>query len=246
MKIIISPAKRMKEDNDFILPKGLPVFIKKAEVLKEYISKLSYEELKKLLECNDEIAGLNYERYKKMELQGASTPAILAYEGIQYKYMAPDVFEYEYFEYVQEKLRILSGFYGVLKPFDAVVPYRIEMQARFKTNFCDNLYDFWKDDIFLELIKNEKTILNLASKEYSKVIKKYLTKEIMFVTCVFGQVIDGKIKEKGVYVKMARGEMVRFMAENKVENIEEIKGFDRLGFRFSKEFSKDDSFVFIR
>ena len=229
MKIIISPAKKMNMDADFLPSCNAPVYLDKTQKLGVYVRSLTYEELKKLLCCNDEIARLNYERYRKMDLCGDTNPAILSYDGIQYKYMAPQVFEDDYFDYIENHLRILSGFYGILKPFDGVVPYRLEMLAKLKTAFCHNLYDYWKDDIYRDLTQNDTTILNLASVEYSKIVEKYLTADINYVTCRFGELINRKVIEKGVYVKMARGEMVRFMAENAVQDLNEIKEFNGLG-----------------
>ncbi|WP_019849203.1 peroxide stress protein YaaA [Desulfitobacterium sp. PCE1] len=246
MKIIISPAKKMNMDANFLPPRNAPVYLEKAEKLKEYLQNLTHEKLKKLLCCNDEIVSLNYERYQTMDLSGYTSPAILAYDGIQYKYMAPQVFEDDYFDYIERHLRILSGFYGILKPFDGVVPYRLEMQAKLKTIFCRNLYDYWKDDIYRELTREETTILNLASAEYSKTVEKYLTADIKYIKCVFGELIGGEVIEKGVYVKMARGEMVRFMAENAIEDLEQIKAFDRLGFLYSDQLSSDNTFVFVK
>lgn len=246
MKIIISPAKKMNLDADCLLSRNAPVYLEKTKKLKEYLQSITYEELKKLLCCNDEIAGLNYERYQKMDLGGCTNPAILSYDGIQYKYMAPQVFEYDYFDYIENHLRILSGFYGILKPFDGVAAYRLEMQARLKTAFCHNLYDYWKDDIYRDLTRNDTMILNLASAEYSKTVEKYLTADANYVTCKFGELIGGKVIEKGVYVKMARGEMVRFMAENAVEDLAEIKKFNRLGFVYKDELSDNKTFVFVK
>ena len=246
MKIIISPVKKMNMDADFLPSRNAPVYLEKAQMLKEYLQSLTYEELKKLLCCNNEIARLNYERYQKMDLCGYTNPAILSYDGIQYKYMAPQVFEYDYFDYIEKHLRILSGFYGILKPFDRVVPYRLEMQAKLKTPFCHNIYDYWKDDIYQDLTQNDTTILNLASAEYSKTVERYLTADINYVTCRFGELIGGKVIEKRVYVKMARGEMVRFMAENAVEDLDKIKEFNRLGFVYKDELSDNNTFVFVK
>ena len=246
MRIIISPAKKMRTDNDYISHRQLPVFIKKADVLRKYLCRLSYDELKKLWACNDDIARLNYDRLQYMDLYRNLSPAILSYDGIQYQYMAPQVFENSYFEYVEQHLRIISGMYGILKPFDGIVPYRLEMQAKLKTDFCSNLYDYWKDKIHSELTKDNDVILNLASTEYSKTVTKYLSPDIRLVNCIFGELIDGKVKEKGVYVKMARGEMVRYMAENDIEDIEQIKSFDRLGFAYSTELSEPDKYVFLK
>ena len=246
MRIIISPAKKMRTDNDYISCRQLPVFIKEADFLKKHLCGLTYDELKKLWACNDDIARLNYDRLQHMDLYKNLSPAILSYDGIQYQYMAPQVFETSYFEYVEKHLRIISGLYGILKPFDGIVPYRLEMQAKLKTDFCKNLYDYWKDKIYLELIKDCDVILNLASNEYSKTVTKYLSSDIQIVNCIFGELTDGRVREKGVYVKMARGEMVRYMAETGIENIEQIKDFDRLGFTYSDKLSEPNKYVFLK
>lgn len=246
MKIIISPAKKMRNECNFDIAMSTPVFIDKSKQLHKYLKKLSFEELKKILVCNDAIAQLNYERYQSMDLNQEGNPALLSYDGIQYKYMAPHIFEDSYYEYVNDRVRILSGFYGILKPFDKVVPYRLEMQAKIQTYFCMNLYDFWNGELYRELVKEDDEILNLASYEYSKIIERYLSKDIKYVTCIFGEMIDGKVKEKGVYVKMARGEMVRYMAENNIQKIEGIKDFDRLGFHFEETLSDEKRYVFIK
>lgn len=143
MRIIISPAEKMNVDTDTFACQGLPVFIEKAETLKEYIKSLSYEEVKKLWGCNDKLAKLNYQRFQEMDLKKGLTPALISYEGIQYQYMAPEVFSEKEWAYVQEHLRILSGFYGALKPLDGVTPYRLEMQAKAALEGCSNLYAFW-------------------------------------------------------------------------------------------------------
>ena len=129
MRIIISPAKRMRTDTDTLPFRNYPVFLEEAEQLKEYLQCLTAEECRKLWNCNEKIAELNYRRVHEMDLRRALTPALIAYEGIQYQYMAPVVLEDGGWEYLQEHLRILSGFYGMLRPLDGVVPYRLEMQA---------------------------------------------------------------------------------------------------------------------
>ncbi len=246
MKIIISPAKKMINECNYIQDMTTPIFLDKTKQLLNHLQQLSYEDLKKLLACNDEIASLNYQRFQNMQLDTNLNPALLSYDGIQYKYMAPDVFEDSYYPYINKHLRILSGFYGILKPLDGIVPYRLEMQAKLKTNFCKNLYDYWKDDIYKELTKDTNIILNLASDEYGKCISKYLTPDIQFINFTFAENVNGKLKEKGVYVKMARGEMVRYMAENQIENLEQIKQFNRLGFTYSSELSTNTHYVFIK
>ena len=225
MKIIISPAKKMEICNDDILSESTPCFIEKTQILYEVLRNLSYEDLKLLLSCNDDIALLNFERYAHMNLKKNLTPAILSYNGIQYKYMAPNVFNNNEFDYLKRHLRILSGFYGILNPFDGVVPYRLEMQAKLKFDNYKNLYNFWGDSIYKELTKNDNIILNLASKEYSKTVEKYLTSKDLFITCIFGTLKDSKIKIKATEAKMARGLMVRYLAENQIENVEKIRKF---------------------
>ena len=170
MRIIISPAKQMRVDTDTFACREIPVFPEKTKILLNYISGLSYEEQKKLWACNDRIAGENAERFRNMNLRKGLTPAILAYDGIQYTYMAPAVFEDGQFDYVQEHLRILSGFYGVVKPLDGVVPYRLEMQAKAKLPGFRNLYEFWGEDLYREVMDESRVLVNLASKEYSKCI----------------------------------------------------------------------------
>lgn len=246
MRIIISPAKKMRTDTDSLPYRELPVFLDQTRELLEALKSMSREELKKLWKCNDQIANLNFERLQYMELERNLTPAILAYEGIQYQYMAPGVFTDQQFHYIQEHLRILSGFYGLLKPFDGVNPYRLEMQAKLKAGECKDLYHYWGSKIAETLFSETNCIINLASKEYSQCVSRYLPENVRFITCVFGEEKSGKMIEKGTMCKMARGEMVRYMAENQIGNPEEIKSFARLGYHFSSTHSDDDLFVFLR
>ena len=246
MKIIISPAKKMNIYNDDIDCKGTPRFIEKAKNLCDILRQYSYEDLKKLLVCNDELATLNYERYKNMDFSKNLTPAILAYEGIQYKYMSPSIFSFQEYDYIEKNLRILSGFYGILSPLDGIVPYRLEMQAKLKNNDFKNLYDYWKDDIYNELTKEDNCILNLASKEYSKVVEKYLKDNNKYISCIFGNLKDGKIKVKGTEAKMARGLMVKYLAENYINDYEGIKNYSELGFSYSSKYSSEKEMVFLK
>ena len=245
MRFIIAPAKKMKVDTDTFLCDDLPVFLNKTEILKNYITGLSYDEQKRLWACNDKLAQENHERFDNMDLRRNLTPSILAYDGIQYTYMAPAVFENRCFDYVQEHVRILSGFYGVLKPMDGVVPYRLEMQAKVKIGDFKNLYEFWGDSLYYAVLPSDKTIINLASKEYSKCIENYMQPQDKLITIIFGELINGKIVQKGVYAKMARGEMVRYAAEINAQTPEQIKSFDR-GYSFDEERSTDRQYIFVR
>ena len=143
MRIIISPAKKMKVDTNSLPYQTLPVYLPRTEQLCKILQSMSNTELKKLWKCNDQIAQLNIQRLQNMDLHNRLTPAVLAYEGIQYQYMAPGVFTEEAFHYIQEHLRILSGFYGLLKPFDGVTPYRLEMQAKLRVGEAKDLYAYW-------------------------------------------------------------------------------------------------------
>lgn len=246
MRIIISPAKKMRTDTDTLDYQQLPLFVKETEKLLAYLRKLSYDEIKALWNCNDRIGAQNYERIRNMDLYRNLTPAILAFEGIQYQYMAPVVFQTPEFTYLEKHLRILSGFYGMLRPFDGVVPYRLEMQAKpGRANF-NSLYEFWSGRLAEQLFSESRCIVNLASKEYSKCISGYLNPHTRFITCVFGERTGSKIIEKGTLVKMARGEMVRFMAEKQITDPEELKTFNRLDYTFAKELSDVNTYLFIK
>ena len=246
MKIIISPAKQMKINTDLFACNELPVFMDRAEILKDWICSLTYEEQKALWACSDKIAQQNAERFANMDLRKDLTPALLSYDGIQYTYMAPAVFEDGQYEYVQEHLRILSGFYGVVRPMDGVVPYRLEMQAKAAAAGSKNLYEFWGDSLYREVRDSSRVIINLASKEYSKCVEKYLEPEDRFITCVFGEPAKGKLVQKGVYAKMARGEMVRFMAGIHAESPEQMKDFNWSGYCYDDDRSSDTEYVFVR
>jgi cytoplasmic iron level regulating protein YaaA (DUF328/UPF0246 family) len=236
----------MNTDTDTLEYDGLPVFLDQTEEILKWLRAQSPDNLRKLWGCNDKIAQQNFQRIKEMNLRKNLTPAILSYEGIAYQYMAPAVFENSSFDYVQEHLRILSGFYGVLKPMDGVTPYRLEMQAKAGINGKKDLYDLWGSRLYDEVIDDSHVIINLASKEYSKCIEKYLKSDDYYVTVTFGEMVKGKLVTKGTYAKMARGEMVRFMAENQIKDPEQIKGFDRLGYVYRDELSGDGEIVFER
>lgn len=244
MKIIISPAKKMNQDTDTLACRTTPVFLEEAEELMGWMKGLSLPEAKALWKCNDKIAEQNYRRFQEMDLTRNLTPAVISYEGIQYQYMAPAVFGGKETDYIQEHLRILSGFYGVLKPFDGIVPYRLEMQA--KASQEGDLYRFWGDKLYREVTDGDHFILNLASKEYSRCVERYLTPEDTYLTCVFGELVDGKVKQKGTLAKMARGEMVRWLAESQVEDAEQVKEFDRLGYQFDEERSMAGEYIFLK
>ena len=246
MQIIISPAKKMNVDTDSFDIDGLPIFLEQTERLKVVLQGMSPKELQTLWKCNDAIAKLNVERLAGMDLRRRLTPAVISYEGIQYQYMAPGVMETSHLDYIREHLRILSGFYGLLRPFDGVTPYRLEMQAKLAVDGCRDLYQFWGDRLARQLASETDFVLNLASKEYSRAVEPHLPKSVRFVTCTFGEWKDSKVIEKGTMCKMARGQMVRWLAENNVTERADVRSFDQLGYRFQAELSAEDHDVFLK
>ena len=246
MRIIVSPAKKMRVDVDGFAPHSLPQFLPKTMQCKAALDALSPAQQQAIWKCNDAIAALNTQRLCTMDLQQSGTPALFSYEGIQYQYMAPNVFEDAQYDYLQEHLRILSGFYGLLRPFDGVTPYRLEMQAKLSVEGHKDLYGFWGDALAKQLIHESDLILNLASKEYSKAISPHLPPHFPFVTVTFGQLVKGKLVEKGTMCKMARGQMVRWMAENQITPLSDCKAFDQLSYRYAPEYSTEQNLTFLK
>lgn len=210
-------------DTDGFQVTGIPEFINEASILMEKIQSLSYSEAKALWQCNDKIAELNYDRYKNMDLRRGLTAAIIAFEGLQYQHIGTNNLTEEALAYLSEHLRILSGFYGILRPFDGVSPYRLEMQAKLSLNGCKDLYEFWGDSLYKKLVEEDR-----------------------FVTIEFGELVNGKVKQKGTLAKMARGEMVKFMAKNQISDLKDIKDFRELGFVYSKNLSNKGKYVFLK
>lgn len=246
MRVIISPAKKMIVDTDSFEVAALPVFLDRARRLKTVLQEMSPRELQLLWKCNDTLTRLNVERLACMDLEGSLTPAILSYQGIQYQYMAPGVLETEPLAYIQEHLRILSGFYGLLRPFDGVTPYRLEMQVRLAVDDCRDLYQFWGDRLARQLASETDLVVNLASREYGRAVEPHLPRSVRFVTCTFGEWQNGKVIEKGTLCKMARGQMVRWMAENAVTCRKGLREFSQQGYRFHPELSGENHDVFLK
>lgn len=225
---------------------SLPTLMHQTEEILAYLKRKSKDELKAIWKCNDVIVQQNIERIQHMNLYEHLTPAILAYDGIAFKYMAPSIFENEQFAYIQKHLRILSAFYGVLKPMDGVKPYRLEMMAKVSIHHTKNLYEYWGDRLYQEIQDASGIIINLASKEYAKCIEKYLQEKDQFITITFCEMAGNKLVTKGTYAKIARGEMVRYMAEENIEDPEDIKHFNRLGYIYRDDLSSKLEYVFER
>ena len=246
MEIIISPAKKMNVDTDSFPCQELPAFLPRTVSILERLRELSCQELKSLWKCSDALAKLNARRLAEMDLYHHLTPAVLAYEGIQYRYMAPGVFTDQEREYIIQHLRILSGFYGILRPFDGVTPYRLEMRSKLSVEGYDNLYEFWGDTLARHLASETDCIVNLASKEYSICVSRYLPDSFPLITVIFAEKGGQKLVEKGTVCKMARGEMVRFLAENNICEPDGIREFRGLGFQFAPMYSDQKTYVFLK
>ena len=246
MKIIISPAKKMVEDTDSFDISKLPIFKDKAEVLLIWLKSKNYDELKNIWKCNDKIAKLNYDRVQDMNLDENLTPAVMAYSGIQYQAMGPQVFTQEALQRAAKDLYIISGFYGILGAMDGITPYRLEMQAKVDINDQHTLYQFWGDSIYQELYRDNELVVNLASKEYSKAIERYLKPQDKFITCSFKREKNGKYVQQTTAAKQARGDMVRYILENNIKEIDEIKNFSVNRYQYEPQFSTDTELVFIK
>lgn len=254
VKIIISPAKKMQVESDVMESVGTPWLLEETRRVLAVMQGFSREELKRIFKANDRITEENYQRYREMDLARGLTPAVLAYSGLAFSNMAPQVFTDGQWDYVKRNLKILSGFYGILNALDGVVPYRLEMQAKVAIDGKRDLYEFWGNRIYRILAdevraesagEDGRVILNLASKEYSRVIEPFVEEDIRFVTCVFAEYVDGKLVTKGTKAKMARGQMVSFLAKENAVTLEKVKEFRELGFVWQEKLSSDGQFVFV-
>lgn len=238
MKILFAPAKRMETPEDIFFEMTKPVYEDQARHLREILFEKSFDELLDIYKCSRKTLE---PVYRDLELQKRGMysrgPALLSYQGLAYRSMAPNVFNDEQWEYVQKHLRILSGMYGVLRPEDEISPYRLEMQTRLPFS----LYEFWGDKIASAL--EDDVILNLASKEYSKAVAPY---KKMITVRFMEEKPDGKRSEPGAYAKIARGTMVRWLAENNITDPEQVKNFSELGYTFDPAASKPDTLIFYR
>ena len=245
MKIIISPAKRMEEDPYGPAPLALPAFLPQALRLQAALRRLSSEELQRLWQCGDAIAQKNVAWLAHMTLTQPRSAALFSFQGIQYRYMAPNVLTGDQLDYLQANLRIVSGLYGLLRPLDGVVPYRLEMQAKLPVDGHRNLYGFWGARLGRALAGETSLVLDLASREYSSAVLPHLPPSVTCIRCTFGQLRAGRVVEKGTLCKMARGRMVRWLAEERISRPGDLAFFSQLGYRFSPQHSTPDHYVFL-
>ena len=266
LQVIISPAKQMQVRADAFAPQGIPPFPDKTQQLLDALRVLEREQgpagLKALWRVNEKLLAENIERLHEFEpvmderalddptVARLVSPAVFSYVGIQYRSMAPDVLGLDALEWLEEHLWVLSGFYGCMRPFHAVQPYRLEMGARLAVDGTRDLYGFWGADIARAIEDAERAeirlgetpcIVNLASVEYAKAVLPHLNPDTWLMTCIFGEELrNGKPVQRATASKIARGSMVRWMAERGVEGARELEQFD-VGYAFAPELSATDS-----
>lgn len=252
VRIVTSPAKLMNIENstEFLKP-TTPKFIKEAELIQSYLKEKSPKYLSELMEISAKLADENWERnqnWKSNPKPGESAPALFAFTGEVYRGLDAKSLNKEAVDYLQKNYRMLSGLYGLLRPSDKVMLYRLEMGRNFEFEHYKNLYDFWKEKITNQLnteLKANDLVLNLASAEYFKVIDKKKLKAPV-IDFDFYEMKSGKPKTIVVYTKHARGLMVRYCAENHVKTLDDVKAFNLDGYRIDEELSSNKKLVFTR
>ncbi|MDG2171255.1 MAG: peroxide stress protein YaaA [Gammaproteobacteria bacterium] len=252
MLVVISPAKKLNEncDKNLISKYTVPPYLENSKKIVSTLKTYSVSKLSKLMNISDKISSLNYERYIKWSLpfsRDNAHPALLLFQGDVYKGIEAESFEEEDFLFAQKSLRILSGLYGILKPFDLIQPYRLEMGTQLKIGKYNDLYDFWRDNITNAINKdnNSDYLINLASVEYFKSInQKNLKSKLINIS--FKEKRDGNYKIIGIYAKKARGLMSRYIVKNKITDPKQIKKFREDSYTYNKTLSSDSEWVFTR
>jgi cytoplasmic iron level regulating protein YaaA (DUF328/UPF0246 family) len=255
MLILLSPAKIQNfEPQKFVDEFTQPEFIDSAEFLIDKITQLSLAELAKLLEVNSNLAQLNADRHfnwNRPFTPDNAKQAVFVFNGEVFLGLDAKTLLTDDLTYLQSHLRILSGLYGFLRPFDLIQPYRLDVSTRLKTDAGINLYAFWGNKITdalnksLKISGDPKVILNLASGEYMKSINRNLLKA-KIIDFDFLEYKNDEYKPIVIYIKKARGMMVRYVVENRIEDVEDLKGFSAGGYWFNPQMSTETKFVFTR
>ena len=253
MKIVLSPAKSL--DYESTLPvtiNTLPAFMKQAEMLNHKMASKSKKVIGKLMGISDKLAELNYQRYQNFSIPFTNSnarPAVYAFAGDVYIGLDVYTLPENKIEIMQNSLRILSGMYGVLNPLDLMQPYRLEMGTQLKINRKKNLYEFWGSTVTNVLnneLEEKELFVNLASQEYFKVVQPSKLK-VPVISPIFKDYKNGKLKIISFFAKKARGSMARFLIDENVQTLEELKGFTTGGYGYSEEFTiNENQPVFIR
>ncbi|NCN03943.1 MAG: YaaA family protein [Candidatus Pacebacteria bacterium] len=251
---LTSPAKTLNLADQCLenkIPTSLPVHLKQATEIATHLRKLSVNQLKKVLSVNDSLAHLNFDRLKQWNKNHSSVnskQALLIYDGAVFRQINKDRLSLKQQTYAQNHVRILSGFYGLLKPYDLIQPYRLEMNNKLGINKDKSLVKFWRKDITSSLnsdiIKNNiRAVINLASKEYSQVIDQSKL-SVPFITIDFKEKRDNKLKIIAIYAKQARGAIINYAIENKITDIEVLKKATINGYKFKEQ--ESNGLIFIR
>jgi cytoplasmic iron level regulating protein YaaA (DUF328/UPF0246 family) len=255
MIIVLSPAKSLDYHTPAPLEQHtLPAFVADSAELISQLRDLSPQQIASLMKISDPLAQLNFERYASWVEQfdsANSKQAIFAFNGDVYEGLAAHSLSAAALNYAQNRIRILSGLYGLLRPLDLMQPYRLEMGTRFQNARARDLYGFWGERIThalndaLARTQGTQAVLNLASEEYFKSVKpKALAGSV--ITPVFEDWKSGRYKIISFYAKRARGLMARYAAEHGVEDAEQLKGFDSEGYAFEPAISGPATWVFRR
>ena len=252
MLILLSPAKQLDfEPARPELKTSRPALLERTAELSKTTAKLTRAQLRQLMDISDDLAALNVERFRAFDaVKDEGKAAALAFAGEVYRGLDAASLSADDLEWAQDRLRILSGLYGSLRPLDAIQPYRLEMGTRLKTRKGANLYDFWGDDIAAELTRAleghpHPVVVNLASNEYAKAARLAKMKARV-ITVDFKEEKDGQLRALMVYAKKARGMMARWIIENRVEDPEQLPRFDVEGYRLDKAGSTADRLLFTR
>lgn len=252
MKIVISPAKSLDFESNILTNKFTqPAFLEQSEKLSTVLKKKSAKQLSKLMSISDNLGQLNYARNQQWSLPFTpenARQAIFAFTGAVFQGIDVATLTQDKLEQLQDKLRIISGQYGLLKPLDLIQPYRLEMGTRLKVGRKGNLYQFWDTkitDALNDELKENELFVNLASAEYFKAIKPKLLKVPVY-TPIFKDFKNGQYKTIMTYAKLARGYMVRYIIDNDITTVEGLKSFNTEGYRFDATLSTDTELVFTR
>ena len=252
MKIVISPAKSLNFEKE--LPTNLfskSAFLKESKIVNQIIKQKSPKELSELMDISDKLANLNWDRNKSWKTpfnQSNARQAIFAFDGDVYTGLDAYSISSEKLDVLQNKVRILSGLYGLLKPLDLIQAYRLEMGTKLPIGESRNLYDFWKNNLTTSLnkeLKNEELFINLASNEYFSAIDTK-TLKVPVITPEFKDYKNGKLKIISFFAKKARGLMVRYIIDTNAETVEDLKGFNYDGYQFDANLSNGNQLVFTR
>ena len=251
MKILISPAKSLDFENNVETSiSSKPIFADQALKINNTIKNLSAPDLSSLMNISPKLSELNWSRNQEFQkIDSKEKEAIFAFNGDVYDGIDANTINTSNHEKLQNSLRILSGLYGILKPFDKIKAYRLEMGTKISINGSKNLYDFWKENVTKSLVNevNENDIIvNLASNEYFSVIDQSLISNTI-VSPQFKDFKNGKLKIISFYAKKARGLMTRFLIDNEINSLSDIESFNSSGYMFSQnETSNPLEPVFVR